>query len=247
MVDDLTAGRDVRDRLELLFQFMGLLRTRVPAARDPIEIFLAHMARRTAKWLERDGELPPPPPGLENTVDEMTISIDPHQSILAMPHLMRGFGNPLRYVGFEVVHNTSSVLFITSDNPVIVLDPDIPETIMLPYTVRPPRTRVELLLPISPKVLLRGRSEVPMAGVGMPLRHVDMAAAADVRRVNRLAARFGYRFVFASHAGLEKLVGKYGAQSPTVRLDTVSDGDSGEFNEMQMVFGPRPQKPRWSA
>jgi len=62
----------------------------------------------------------------------------------------------------------------------------------------------------------------------------------------RIIARFAYRFVFADHGGLEAFVAKHAAMSPTVRFDVVPDAD-GEFNFIQMVFGPRPKKPRWKA
>jgi hypothetical protein len=247
LVEDLTNGRDVRNRMELLFQFMGLLRVRVPAARDPVELHLARMVRRTAARLVRDGEIPPPPPGHEDLLEEMVVAIDPHQSLRAMVDMLNGFGRLTQFIGFEVVHNTSSEDFITSDNPVIVFDPDVPEASLLPYTVRPPHRRVELLLPISPKVMIRGRSELPVITPGMQPTHTETARAADVRRVNRFVARFGYRFAFANHPGIEKLVTKYGALSPTVRLDDMPDGDGGEYHFTQMVFGPRPRKPKWSA
>lgn len=246
LVADLVAAKDVRDRMEELFQFMGLLRVRGPAARDPVELHLAHVTRRTAQRLVRAGELPPPPPGQEALLDNMAVSIDPHMSIHAMSDMARGFARLMGFIGFEVVHNTSNEPFITNDNPVQVFDPDVPEHSVLPYTVRPPRGRVELLLPISPRALIRGRSDLPVIRPGMQPSHVAMASAAEVRRANRFAARFGYRFIFANHAGLESLVAKYGALSPTIRIDDVPAGATGELNTMQMVFGPRPQKPKWT-
>jgi hypothetical protein len=245
LVEDLTAGRDVRDRMEALYQFMGLLRVRVPAARDPVELHLAHMARRTMLRMAAAGEIPPPPPSI-GSFDNVEISIDPHQSIHAMAVMMQGFAKLLGFIGFEIVHNTSSEAFITSDNPVMVVDPDVPEDRVLPYTVRPPERRVELLLPISPKVLVRGCSDLWPMIVGEPLRHVEMSAAAEVRRVNRFAARFGYRFVFADRGGLTTFLEKYAAASPTPRFDTLPDGQGGEYNFTQMVFGPRPEKPKWT-
>lgn len=243
LVDDLAARRDIHNRMEALFQFMGLLRVRVPAARDPVELQMAHFARRKMLRMTADGDLPPLPAGL--SFDDIELSIDPHQSIHAMVSMLQGFASLLNFITLEVVHNTTSEAFVTSDNPVVVFDPDITEDALLPYTVRPPRGRVELLLPVTPELLLRGRSELPRPLIGDRLRHVEMSIGADVRRVNRYVARFGYRFVFADHAGLGRLVSKYGATSPTIRFDAVPDGDDGEFNFSQMVFGPRPRKPKW--
>ena len=243
LVDDLSGARDLGNRIEQLFEFIGLLRVRGPAARDPVELYLAHIARRKMMALVESGRLPPPPAGL--TFDEIEISIDPHQSIHAMVPMVKGFARLWEFCGLEVIHNTTSEPFATSDNPVIVFDPDVAEARILPYTVRPPRGRVELLLPISPTVLLRGSTELPVIRPGDRPRHVEMRSRAAVCRMNRFAARFGYRFVFANHSGLQALVAKHAALSPTIRFDVVPDLDDGEFNFMQMVFGPRPQKPKW--
>lgn len=242
LVDDLTTGRDVRDRMELLFQFIGLLRVRGPAARDPVELHLAHIARRMMMRMAANGELQPLPAGL--TLDKLAVSVDPHRSIHAMASMMQGFAHLAEFFGIEVVHNTSREAFVTSDNPVVIFDPDVSEELVLPYTVRPPKGRIELLLPLSPRVMLRGRSELPPIYPGDQPGHVEMASSSEVRRVNRFVARFGYRFVFAGNAGLEKLVAKYAALSPTVHFDDLPAED-GEFNMIQMVFGPRPEKPKW--
>lgn len=244
IVDDLSLRRDLGDRMSRLFEFIGLLRVRGPAARDPVELYLAHFARRKMLALTANGRLPPLPAGLD--FDDIVISIDPHQSIHAMVQMLQGFAIIWESTGLQVVHNTTDEPFITSDNPVVVFDPSVPDEQVLPYTVRPPHGRVELLLPISDRVLLRGSSEVPILRRGDRLSHKEMTSRAEVRRVNRFVARFGYRFVFANHGGLEALVAKHAAVSPTIRFDVVPAGDGGEFNFSQMVFGPRPKKPKWN-
>ena len=193
--------------------------------------------------LADEGRISAPPAGL--TFDDIDIAIDPHQSLNAMVAMLQGFGQLCNYFGLEVVHNATSEPFITSDNPVAIFDPDVPEDALQPYTVRPPEGRIELLLPVSSRVLLRGRSELPLVGADGRLGVAKMTRAAEVRRVNRYVARFGYRFVFADHPGLAPLVTKYAPLSPTIRFDDAKDGDEGEFTVMQMVFGPRPQKLKW--
>jgi hypothetical protein len=244
LVNDLTARRDVGDRMETLFQFMSLLRVRVPAARDAIELHLAHQVRRTLVSLLARGDIPPVPASI-GSVDNIEIPIDPHQSIHAMVSLLQGFGRLLNYIGFEVVHNRSEEGFATSDNPVVVFDPDVGEDLIVPYAVRPPHGRVELLLPLSPRVLIRGRSELPPVRPGDELSHVEMSASDQVQRINRFVARFGYRFVFSDHAGLTQVMSEYASLSPTVRFVDLSVGVESELNLMQMVFGPRPAKPKW--
>ncbi|MDB5447615.1 MAG: hypothetical protein JWQ97_2932, partial [Phenylobacterium sp.] len=79
-----------------------------------------------------------------------------------MPAMLKAMGRLYEAIGFEVVHNETDDDFITSDNPVVYFDPDVPEADMLPYTVRPGAGRIEFLLPLTPRLLLRGRSEIPM-------------------------------------------------------------------------------------
>ena len=243
LVNDLTAKRDTRDRMEILFQFMGLLRVRGPMMRDAVELQLAQVARRTMLDLAAAGELLPPPGDL--TFDDIEISIDPHQSIHAMVPMLEGFGRLAQFFGLEVVHNTSRESFVTSDNPVVIFDPDVAESAILPYTVRPPVGRVELLLPISHAVALRGRSELPPIFPGDQPGHVEMASPAEVRRVNRFVARFAYRFVFANHPELGRLVARHAALSPTVRFNEGPAVPEGAYLTTETVFGPRPEKPKW--
>jgi len=245
LIEDLTARRDVEDHAEALFNFISLLRVRGPAARDPVELHLAQIARREMLRMADAGELAPLPANL--AFDDIEIAIDPHQSIHAMVTMLQGLARLWEFVGLEVVHNTTTESFATSDNPVVYFDPDVREERILPYTVRLPGGRVELLMPISPTVMLRGRTELPIIRPGDRLGHVEMASTAEVCRVNRLVARFGYRFIFANHDGLVDLVSEHAALSPTVRFDVVSDGGEGEYNFSQMVFGRRPRKPKWRA
>lgn len=245
LVDDLSAQRDVHDRAEALFNFISLLRVRGPAARDPVELYLAHKVRRQMRQMADAGSLPPLP--AELTMDEIEIAIDPHQSIHAMVLMLQGLARLWEHIGLEVVHNTTAEPFATSDNPVVYFDPDVREERVLPYMAQPPGQRVELLVPISPTVMLRGGTDLPVIGARNRLRHVEMRSRADVCRVNRFIARFGYRFVFANHGGLEGLVSKHGALSPTVQFDIDMGNDLDKPSLSQMVFGPRHRKPKWQA
>jgi len=75
-----------------LYTFMTLMRVRVPATRDLIEMSRAEQVKATLGVLNRRGMLPPTPPGYETLLDDVIISIDPHQSLHAIPDLARGFG-----------------------------------------------------------------------------------------------------------------------------------------------------------
>ena len=107
---------------------------RVPAARD---ISLAEQAKATHRVLDQAGKLPPKPKGHEDILDHISVSIDPHQSLHAMPALMRGFGHVLNWLEFEVVHNETDVSFLTSDNQVVVFDPTEREKACCPIRCDP--------------------------------------------------------------------------------------------------------------
>lgn len=51
---------------------------------------------------------------------------------MAMEPLLRGVADLYERVGFEVLHNQTDVGFITSDNPVIYFDPDLPDASVRP-------------------------------------------------------------------------------------------------------------------
>jgi len=97
-----------------------------------------------------------------------------------MPELAKGFGVVLDQLGFEVIHNETDVIFLTSDNPVVYFDPSVQEARALPYRVQPPYGSIELLFPISADICLRGRTGLP------GLRRVTLiptALSSDLRPV----------------------------------------------------------------
>jgi len=239
---------DVNDDLESIMTFLALMRVRGPAMRDAIEVFMAQSARATLKHLEATGALPP----MDHLSDRarealrpenLEIAVDPHRSLWAMPHAMEGIALVLDSLGYFFVHNETSTDFITSDNPVIYFDARPAEADILPYTVVPGQP-IELLFPVSPRLLLIGhtdfRARFELGGMWhSPLKEVE-----KVKRVNRLVARFGYRLLFAKDRRHEALVQKYAAQSPVPSFMSGSHG-TGQFLLTQMVFGPRPPKPKY--
>lgn len=244
VVEALERGRETPAHLDALFNFLGLLRSRTPAARDAYEHYLAHTVKRTAKLMDKWGQLPPPPEGLEDLLDHIDVAIDPHMSLHAMPVMMQALALVFERIGFEVVHNETRDDFVTSDNPVAYFDPDQPEDGMRPFDLRRDTGRIEFLCPISPRLLIRGRSELPILRPGMRMGHVRVTSGSEVRRVNRMTARFAYRFVFAANTGLEAFVARYAALSPGIAFETAEAGD-GELSIIRMVFAPRAPKPKW--
>lgn len=117
-------------------EFLTLMRVRVPAARDMIELMSADILMNHMRRVDEKGVLPPRPAGLE--LSDIHVAIDPHMSIHALPKIIEGYVKIWDDLVFEIIHNRSGIPFITSDNPVIYFDPSVPERAMLPYPVRPP-------------------------------------------------------------------------------------------------------------
>jgi hypothetical protein len=64
LVADLTARRNIAPSAHALFNFISLLRVRVPAARDAAELTAAHIAKRKMNALIENGKLRAPPANL---------------------------------------------------------------------------------------------------------------------------------------------------------------------------------------
>jgi len=241
------SGSQLPDRLvEPFFQFLGGLRVRGPASRDVAELALAEQVRAVGQMLERRGDLPEPPAGLEDalTFENLEISIDPHQSIHAMPHMLAGFAKVLEHLGFAIMRNETSIPFLTSDNPVIYFDPSVPEDRLRPYAIEngPP---IELLMPITPKLMLIGHSGWAGPHSHRTLRYLDGRDPQVIKRANRFTARFAYREVFASSRSFDELVAKWSKLSPVARNVRLNTPD-GTLVVTQWIFGPRPKKPKWN-
>jgi len=65
--------------------------------------------------LDRQGKLPPKPEGFEDVLDHMEVSIDPHQSLHAIPTLLQGFSYIIDQLSFEVLHNKTDISFLTRE------------------------------------------------------------------------------------------------------------------------------------
>ncbi len=239
------SGQLPADLVEPFYEFMGAMRVRGPASRDAAELAYAEQVRMAGELMERRGDLPPPPPGLEEVLSmkNLTLAVDPHQSIHALPHMLAGFVRVLEHLGFCLVRNDTAVDLITSDNAVVYFDPTVPEDRLRPYGIEngPP---IELMFPITPKLLIVGHSDWAGAHSHAHFRQLRCTATNTIRRANRHIARFGYREVYATNRAHDALVVRWAEQSPIVRnirLET----DSGSGLVTQWMFGPRPTKPKW--
>jgi hypothetical protein len=229
------ARENINDALEYVFEFLGAMRVRVPAARDAAEAIERERVKATMRSLDRRGRLPPLPAGLtEGMID---IVINPHQSIHAMPQIARGFAVVVDMLGFEILCNDTGVPFITNDNPVMHFEAGRPIKKLEPYRNA---GKIELLMPISPTRVLRGHPDLkPRYGSeGVEYRPID--SAAEIRRINTLVAKFGYDFVFANSREHDTTITKYLDVAPILRTRQVGSNLAFEF-----VFGPKPRKPKW--
>jgi hypothetical protein len=229
---------------EGLFIFMGLMRVRVPAARDMVEISLSERVKTEVRLLDDLGKLPPKPEGHEDILDHLSVPIDPHMSLHAMGQLMKGFGFILDHLGYEVIHNETDVTFLTSDNPIVYFDPTVSEARVLPYQVRPPHGSIELIFPIDPNTILLGHTRLRRPRPPR-LHHTVLHDRQAAKRINRFVARFGYRLVFSPDRTHEVLIAKHASTSPVIRSISVQHPNGGYFLLNDCVFGPRPTKPKW--
>jgi Protein of unknown function (DUF4238) len=86
LAERLRSGSDATNNFtssdfEALFMFLGLMRVRVPATRDMVEISLSDQVKAEARLLDRLGKLPPKPDGMEDILDHMVAAIDPHRCV----------------------------------------------------------------------------------------------------------------------------------------------------------------------
>jgi Protein of unknown function (DUF4238) len=223
-----------------LIVFLGLMRVRGPAFRDAMELHLGKTLSMQMKSLDAAGKLPPPPNGFENLLEQVQIAVDPQQSLRAMAEVLPEIGRLFGSLSYDVLHNNTKFPFLTTDNPVIYYDPKASTLARLPYTVRADG-HVELLFPLTPTMLLRGRT----APVRPTIGHRLLTNGRQIRAFNRVIARYGYRVVFAREEGSEKIIDANIDVSPIVRFDNVPAPGGGQFSFSQMAFGRRTIKPKW--
>lgn len=191
--------------------------------------------------LNESGSLPPPPEGHEDLLEKIQIAIDPQQSLIAMAESLKVIGEFLATLSYDVLHNDSDVMFFTSDNPVIYFDPNVPDRQMRPYTVRPTHGPTELLFPVSPRMVLRGRNRP----IRSDIAHKQVGESRIVTRINRLIARFAYRTIFANCDESATIIEQNAALSPVPRFEHIPTHGGGYLAHGQFVFGVRPSKPKW--
>lgn len=247
IVERLRQRENINDSLEDIFAFITLQHVRVPASRDACEMMLADVVKGTARLLNASGQLPPKPEGFEDILNDILndveVSIDPHQSIHAMVDMVRGVGRVFEQIGIGALHNTTDIPFLTSDNPVVWFDPSFPDAQMRPYVLQAGGPIV-LLFPVTPNLMIYGHSSMREQFAYDGFENSELSERRFVEKMNRQICRFAYRAVFAQRAGQEALIHEHAAVSPVLRTKTIPVED-GEIVLHEKVFGKRRSKTKW--
>lgn len=219
------------------FNTLGLTmlqRVRVPAARDRRALLLGAKLRAEVQVLERLGRLPADLQRYAGQLDTVPVGINPDQTLSAIRDDMKEFGDLCFQLGFIVLHNKTDLPFITSDNPVCVFDPSLTLEERRPYQSE---GATALMFPIDSHHLLYGHS-----GVRPPnqiLGHRQIHDQWQVEEVNRIIARFAYRFALAGDRTSDAAIAEQSHVSPTASYEVRTVGKNVEI-EWENIFGPRP-------
>lgn len=243
IVEKIHRRENVNDSIEDIFAFIGLQRVRVPATRDAIEVALANSVMATTRFMGSIGKLPPLPKGAEDILDRLEVAVDPHRSLHAMAGLLEAMGKVFDQIGICVLHNTTDIPFLTSDNPVVWFDPSVSDDKMQPYNIVPGGP-INLLFPIAPNMMIYGDSELLDRFVRKGVEYHELNKRRLVKKMNRKICCFAYSAVFAQERGHEALIRKYANISPVIQTSEIPDGQ-GQLVVHQLVFGERKQKPKW--
>ena len=227
-----------------LWSFVGMQRCRVPAARNMVEDILAHHAMLHLRELDEAGELLPYPEGYPDIMRSVRVSIDPHKSLEAIGQLLKGFRELIGRVGFQIVHNETDTLFVTSDNPVAIFDPSVAERELRPYVISRTDGPVELLFPVDLRTAIRGHSDWHSRHSQKGPKHTRLRDEMQVRRMNRMTAKFAYEILVANDSKHSGLLKAYADRSPVVENSVGWSGGEAS-GPLIMAFGPRPTKPKW--
>lgn len=220
------------------FNILGMqtiMRARVPATRDRHALMLEAKLRSQHAIAEEIGLLPPEMERYAGQFDTVPVGINPHQTLLAMQGEFKDFGDLCFRLGFEVLHNKTNTPFLTSDNPVCSYDPRQALHARMPYKHS---DEVELIFPVSARMLVRGSSK--RGPVNMISRHRDISDSRKVRQINRTIAQFSYRMTIGQDRSSDGLIRAHAALVPTITTEVRRRGAKEVQIVCRNVFGPRP-------
>jgi hypothetical protein len=213
----------------------SIMRARVPASRDKTAVLLAAKMRAEAQAMRARGLLPEELLRYADELDTVPVGINAEQTLRSMNDDFAQFGDLCFDIGFEVLHNTTALPFITSDNPVCVYDPRLSSALRTPYTYD---DHIEMLFPLDARTLLRGSSR--LSPTNLIVRHRDLSDRRTVRDFNRTIAQFAYRLAIAADRSSDQLIAAEAKLSPTIETEARELGDQLQIH-WNYVFGPRPK------
>lgn len=222
------------------FNVLGMvssLKARVPAARDRNAILMAAELRASAQALESTSQLPAEFENYRGKLGQVPVAANPQRTLRTVFDDIKEFGDLCCRMGFEVVHNTSDVPFITSDNPVCYYDPSQSLQRRTPYDVG---REIELICPLDASTLLRGSHR--LAPTNTIVRHKILTDASAVRRYNRTISEFSYRLMIARDRA-DAVARMYAGRCPTIDVDVAFEGTDGRHVKIywRHVFAARPK------
>lgn len=141
--------------LELMFETLVSMRSRSPAFREPFELGLAGFVDKARLAMPRS-TFPPPPEKFPDLWDNLAVAIDPHRSLLAMPHYIREYTSAIIGCSYSVWTVPSGSELATSDNPVVWFEK---RRMGLEETVYPLKLtqRTRVVMPLDKAHVLVGR------------------------------------------------------------------------------------------
>lgn len=210
---------------------------RVPAARQRNELLVAAKLRAKVLNDHRAGTLAQDLMRYEDELESVPIGANPQQSLPSMSDDLRTFGALCFKMGFEVLHNLTSLPFITSDNPVCFYDPGPSPRDRRPYEHR---RDVELIFPLDRRTLLRGR--VRLRPTNEIVRHRQLKDCGAVARVNNTVAQFAYGLALASDRSSDAAITRHAGRAPTIAIELRRQSGSTEV-QWRHIFAPRPKLP----
>lgn len=230
-------------RFREFLEFVALQRARVPATRDMYELMQSDHLLATAKYMLSRGMLPPPPPGKENILDRIEISVAPQSSLQAISIALKACEKVFSRLNYIIFRNEQGMPFLTSDNPVIWFQP-APEDQIEPYNIRLDGP-IELFFPITQKFLLYGRTPFGQEDLFDGVVYRTSESLEKIELANRHVVRFASATVFACTSQCSSIVERHAHMSPVLQTTTIPT-TSGQAVVGRMRFAPRRTKAKWT-
>ena len=224
-------------RLNLLV-LLSVMRMRVPAVKQHLSKMLEATVRKISLRLERAGQLPKPPPGMEEilSVKNLRIRILNWKCLQMMFKLglnseMVGHFERMRATLLQAPFGTR---FMTSDQPVALFHPTLWNST---YGVGPGTDGVEISFPLSSRYLL-------LLDHGMGSHAERTATLQDVEEFNRRTIEMAQLYVYTGEAPskLQVRLRAQGELRPGFHFDELSPG--GQYFQVHRCISVRPSHPQ---